>query len=57
MPLVDIKAIIEKEEKEKDLGPYRFGYEIDVDIDIKKNGLKKEMHNGDKLWLLMDLLQ
>ena len=55
MPAVDVEALIEedkKQELEYIAKPFRFGYEIDVDIDIKKDGLKKEFHNGDKLWLL-----
>ena len=58
MPPVDVKALIEEDEKdvkqdnEYIAKPFRFGYAIDVDIDIKKDGFKKEFSNGDKLWLL-----
>lgn len=54
MQKVDVKALIEEDEKTTGdtLKPFRFGYEIDADIDIKKDGLQKEFHNGDKLWLL-----
>jgi len=53
MPKVDVKKLTEEDKDEKDtLKPFKFGYEIDVDIDIKKDGFYKEFQNGDKLWLL-----
>ncbi|MDR0295689.1 MAG: hypothetical protein LBH91_05820 [Prevotellaceae bacterium] len=55
MPLVDARTLIEEDEKlitEDTQRPFRFGYAIDVDIDLKKSGVKKELPNGDNLWLL-----
>ena len=55
MPSVNAKALIEEDEKaraENALIPFKFGHAIDVDIDIKKAGVMKELLNGDKLWLL-----
>ena len=57
MPSVDARAIIEEEEKlrKEDVQgqrPFRFGYAHDMDIDLKKAGVKKELPNGDNLWLL-----
>jgi V8-like Glu-specific endopeptidase len=55
MPVVDVKALLEEDEKKRKEDaqiPFRFGYAIDVDIDIKKDGMKKELSNGDNLWLL-----
>ena len=55
MSPVDVEALIE-EDKRAGMNdapkPFRFGYAIDVDIDIKKAGMKKELPNGDILWLL-----
>ena len=55
MPTVDVRALLhedEMEREEKTQIPFRFGKDIDVDIDIKKAGTVKELPNGDKLWLL-----
>ena len=54
MPYVDVPSLIQEDQKDKDVGikPFRFGYSIDVDIDIKKDGLKKTLPNGDNLWML-----
>jgi len=55
MPSVNAKEMIEayvKERAENDQIPFKFGHAMDVDIDIKKDGFKKELPNGDKLWLL-----
>jgi len=55
MPAVDIKTLLQEDEKakkENEQIPFRFGYTIDVDIDIKKEGVQQQMPNGDKLWLL-----
>lgn len=49
MPPVDVKALREEDEKAKmeDVQrPFRFGYAIDVDIDIKKDGIKKNCPMG-----------
>jgi hypothetical protein len=55
MPSIDRKTLIienEKAEKEDVQRPFRFGYAIEVDIDMKKDGIRKELQNGDNLWLL-----
>ena len=54
MPSVDVRALLQEDERDKNSGmkPFRFGYTIDVDIDIKKDGLKETLSNGDNLWLL-----
>jgi len=55
LPAVDVKALLEEDEllrKEEVQRPFRFGKAINVDFDIKKNGMKKELSNGDKLWFL-----
>jgi len=54
MPYVDVQALLKEDERDKDGGikPFRFGYSIDVDIDIKKDGLKETLSNGDNLWML-----
>jgi len=55
MAPVNTQALIEEDAKNSmdDIQrPFRFGYAIDVDIDVKKTGMKKELPNGDKLWLL-----
>ena len=52
MPPVDVQALFEEDENAKEDGapkPFRFGCAIDVDIDIKKAGMKKELLNGDNL--------
>lgn len=55
MPAVDAKALLEEDKKlrmKNPQRPFRFGYAIDVDIDIKKAGIKKELPDGGNLWLL-----
>lgn len=55
MPLVNVKALLEEDENTKTEDtqrPFRFGYVIDVDIDIKKAGVQKQLLNGDRLWIL-----
>ncbi len=55
MPPINVKALLQEDEKAKmddTEKPFRFGYAIDVDIDLKKVGTKKELPNGNKLWLL-----
>ena len=55
MPLVDVDALVEEDKRldmENIQRPFRFGYAIDVDIDIKKEGVKKELPDGGTLWLL-----
>ena len=55
MPPVDVKSLLEEDERammENVQRPFRFGYAIDVDIDIKKVGAKQELPDGGNLWLL-----
>lgn len=52
MSPINTKVLLEEDEKaraENAQIPFRFGYAIKVDIDIKTTGLKKELPNGDKL--------
>ena len=55
MPPVDVKTLIQEDEKAS-MGniqiPFRFGYALSVNIDVKKDGMQKELPNGDNLWLL-----
>ena len=54
-PRVDARSLIEEDERQRAqdaLIPFRFGKAIDVDIDIKKAGMKIELPGGDKLWLM-----
>jgi V8-like Glu-specific endopeptidase len=57
MPPVNTKALIQEDEearmvKDDTPKPFRFGYAIDVDIDIKKAGVLKRLLDGSKLWML-----
>ena len=55
MPPVDARTLLEEDERQRAENsqiPFRFGYAHDVNIDIKKSGVKKELSNEDKLWLL-----
>ena len=55
MSPVDARALIEEDEKlraEDAQIPFRFGYAIDVDIDIKKVGIKTTLVDGGNLWQL-----
>ena len=55
MPSVDASALLGEDEqlnREGVLRPFRFGYAIDVDIDVKKAGIRKELPDGGNLWLL-----
>ncbi len=53
MPPVDVQALLAEDDVEEKMGiPYRFGYPIEVDIDIKKNGTLDVLSNGDKIWRL-----
>jgi hypothetical protein len=55
MPPVDVNVLLEEDERAKMENlqrPFRFGYAIDVDIDIKRDGVKKELPDGGNLWLL-----
>jgi len=55
MPPVNVEELIREDEelsKDKTPRPFRFGYVIDADIDLKRFGTLKQLDNGDKLWLL-----
>ncbi|MCL2072861.1 MAG: serine protease [Marinilabiliaceae bacterium] len=55
MPLVDARALNEEDERlesENVQRPFRFGYLIHVDIDIKKDGIKIELLDGGSIYLL-----
>ena len=55
MSPVDAKALLAEDERTRMEGvqrPFRFGYAMDVDIDVKKAGIKKELPEGGNLWLL-----
>jgi hypothetical protein len=49
MPQIDTKSLLEEDaNKANDFlnKPFRFGYAIDVEIDLKKVGLHRKMENG-----------
>ena len=53
MPEIDVQSLLEEDAKRGDApGPFRFGYIHEVDIDIKKAGIHKQLPNGNNLWLL-----
>jgi len=58
MPSVDVKSLHEEDAKTRANGmenepkPFRFGYAIDVDIDIKRDGIRTELPDGSNLWML-----
>ena len=55
MHAVDVHALLQEDEMtraESVAIPFRFGKDMDVDIDIKKAGMKKELSDGGDLWLL-----
>jgi hypothetical protein len=53
MPPVNVDSIIQTEkELDNTSRPFRFGYAIGVDIDLKRFGTLRQLDNGDKLWLL-----
>ena len=55
MPSIDARTLLQEDEMaraENAQIPFRFGKDIDVDIDIKKDGIKKETRDGGNLWLL-----
>ena len=47
-----IKKENEKIYRNNFMEPFKYGYAIEVDIDIKKEGILTLLPNGDKLWLL-----
>jgi hypothetical protein len=54
LPEVDLKTLQEEDiinDKLKS-GPYRFGKNVEVDIDIHNNGIWTELENGDGIWRL-----
>jgi hypothetical protein len=53
MPPVDIEELLmEDAEDEKNGIPFRFGYQIEVNLDIKRDGTFELLPNGDKIWSL-----
>ncbi|MCL2414679.1 MAG: T9SS type A sorting domain-containing protein [Bacteroidales bacterium] len=56
MPTVDAMTLLAEDEIARmENGPsplFRFGYTINVDIDLKQVGTKKELADGGNLWLL-----
>jgi len=55
MPCIDVEKLLSEDAKTQNENiqkPFRFGYAIDVDIDIKKDGRLELLANGDKIWLL-----
>ena len=55
MPTFDLNALVQENKNESDnksIKPFRFGFAIDVDIDIKRDGMRKELTDGGNLWLL-----
>jgi hypothetical protein len=53
MPPIDIKTLLEEDAKDEKEGiPFRFGYPIEVDLNIKRDGTFELLPNGDKLWSL-----
>lgn len=54
MPYVDVNRLVADDivnDKDKSI-PWRFGENINVNIDVKLNGLKDILPNGDKIWRL-----
>jgi hypothetical protein len=59
MPVVDTRSLLREDDislrrsNADDISkPFRFGYMMDVDINLKRVGTRVELENGDKLWLL-----
>ena len=55
MPPVDVATLLKEDantHKNNIQKPFRFGYAIDVDIDMKQAGILELLPNGDKIWLL-----
>ena len=55
MPTVNARALIEEDKRqraENDLIPFRFGYDFNVDIDLKEAGEKIGLPDGGNLWML-----
>ncbi|MCZ4410739.1 T9SS type A sorting domain-containing protein [Cryomorphaceae bacterium 1068] len=54
LPEVDLKTLQEEDAINDKLksAPYRFGKNIEVDIDIHNNGIWTELENGDGIWRL-----
>ena len=49
MPIVNVDSLQSEDEKNQQ-GPFRFGYAMDVNIDIRNSGTWDTLSNGDKLW-------
>ena len=55
IPQVNVEMLLEEDrllDVENVLRPFRFGYAIDVEIDLKKEGVKIELPEGGNMWLL-----
>ncbi|MEX1132469.1 MAG: T9SS type A sorting domain-containing protein [Flavobacteriales bacterium] len=55
MPLVDASALLAEDEARLAngiKGPYRFGFNHAVDLDLNNSGVWHEFPNGDRLWRL-----
>ncbi|MBX7181439.1 MAG: trypsin-like peptidase domain-containing protein [Bacteroidia bacterium] len=53
MPRVDIEFLKQEDELNKGkMKPYRFGANIDVDINLQNAGLWETLPNGDRIWRL-----
>lgn len=54
LPPFDLKKIQEEDKKneEKGVGPWRFGYEHQVDIDINTHGNWTNLPDGSRFWLI-----
>jgi len=53
MPIVNVDSLTSRDDAEKnEIKPFRFGYAIDVDLDLNNSGTWEFFENGDKLWRL-----
>ncbi len=53
MPPVDVPALLAEDELDDLKGiPFRFGYPIETNLDLKRDGTFELLSNGDKLWSL-----
>lgn len=51
MPSFDLKKLQEEDAiNDKQVKPYRFGYEFDVSYDFSNSGIWEELPNGDRTW-------
>jgi PKD repeat protein len=53
MPYVDVPQLLIQDSIDEAQGlPWRFGKEIEVDLNLKNSGLWENLENGDRLWRL-----